>query len=79
MYSGLNTGTDAVLGEYSIRAALLSARRDTLWTLTARVNGLIEWVQEGTFEALDLSYNFDDRPTSDSYTVTLDPLDVVGC
>lgn len=77
VYSGLNLAEDAVLGDYVARASLFYTQTDTAWTLTASVNGVVEWVEEGIFEAL--SANFGGEETSDPYTVTVDSYGPVPC
>lgn len=46
VYGGLG---DAVLGEYQTQVLLFRASVDTAWTLTARSEGDVLWVEEGMF------------------------------
>lgn len=48
MFNGLSE--DAVLGEYVIQVRLSSSYVKTTWTLTARINDDIIWVEQGDFE-----------------------------
>ncbi|MEP0657627.1 MAG: hypothetical protein ABJC87_00015 [Roseobacter sp.] len=53
MFSGLSG--NAVLGGYRIFARSVYAEDTIAWTLTATVNGVVEWVEEGEFVYMSLS------------------------
>lgn len=97
LFSGLSG--DAMLGEFRIFARSMG---DAAWTITATVNGLVEWVEQGEFvrdaslddtfyvRRLDGRTYFDDdfsrdrysesaEPQTETFTVTLDSYDPVGC
>lgn len=90
MHNGLSVEDDDVLGEYTARVFFGYAQTDTRWTLTARINGEVKWVEEGDFGG---SYSADYLPQSrrldtttsstpsqsDAFTVTLGPYDSVDC
>lgn len=48
MYGGLG---DAVLGEYKAAVIAYDTSDDTAWTLTARSEGEVLWVEQGEFAA----------------------------
>lgn len=47
MFNGLSE--DAAIGEYIVQVRLSSSYVETTWTLTARINDDIVWVEEGDF------------------------------
>ena len=66
-----------------MRLYFWDAPGDTEWTLTARVNGEIEWIETGIYEPnnFGFSYGFysDDSFSSDLFSVTLDSVDTEEC
>jgi len=65
-------GDQSAVGQYSARVRTRSAPTDTTWTLTARVNGVVTWVEQGMYTAGDFSYGFsDDSSNSLTYFVTV--------
>lgn len=77
--SGLNVDEHAVLGDYVAQADLYYAHNgDAAWTMTARINDEIQWVEEGVFEGM--SYNYGGGGgSSDLFTVTLASYEPVAC
>ena len=100
LFSGLSG--DAMLGEYRIFARSGYSLTTIEWTLTATINGVVLWVEEGVLvydsddsftddgtgsrrlftTDDDSSYTFYSStylPQTDTFTVTLDSYDPVGC
>ena len=101
LFSGLSG--DAMLGEYRIFARSGYSLTTIEWTLTATINGVVLWVEEGVLVYdSDDSFSTDDGtgsrrlfttdddssytfysstylPQTDTFTVTLDSYDPVGC
>lgn len=60
LFSGLSG--DTMLGEYRVVAKNLHSKEPVPWTLTATVNSLVEWVEEGelVYTPYDLAQYTDD-------------------
>ena len=67
------------VGTYTVRLYFLYAPEDAEWTLTARVNGEIEWIETGIYEPKDSGFSYgyysDDSFQSDLFSVTLDSVE----
>lgn len=78
-------GDESAIGEYSAQIWTPSAETDTAWTLTARVNGEVAWVEEGLYFPVAFSYGspYDLSDSSDSltdvFTVTVDSISDSEC
>lgn len=76
-------GDESANGEYSAYIRTDFVQVETTWTLTARVNGRIAWVEEGLFTPMDFSesFEYDDTSTSmsDIFTVTIDSIKDSEC
>ena len=76
-------GNPEAVGTYTVRLYFLNAPEDTEWTLTARVNGEIEWIETGIYEPNDSGFSYgyysDDTSQSDLFSVTLDSVDTEDC
>ena len=78
-------GNPEAVGTYTVRFYLLYSPKDTLveWTLTARVNGEVEWIETGVYEpeasGFSYAYDTDDSFQSDLFSATLDSVDTEDC
>ena len=72
-------GNPDAVGTYTVRLYFLYAPEDTEWTLTARVNGEIEWIETGIYEPKNSGFSYgyysDDSFQSDLFSVTLDSVE----
>lgn len=81
------SGDEPAIGEYLANIWVGCAETDTAWTLTARVNGEVEGVEEGVYSAkvVDGAYQdtfvISDATTSltDLFTVTVDSIVDTEC
>lgn len=69
MYGGLG---DAVLGEYTAFVIGYSTPIDTTWTLTARSEGEVLWVEQGMFAATSYFTTDDDITSSRLFSFSSD-------
>lgn len=79
-------GDESAVGEYLAQIVIYGGETDATWTLTARVNGEVAWIEEGSHSATSYdpySFNFDtfDSATveTDVYTVALDSIPGSEC
>ena len=76
-------GNPEAVGTYTVRLYFLNASGDTEWTLTARVNGEIEWIETGIYEPNNFGFSYSyysyDSSSSDLFSVTLDSVDTEEC
>lgn len=69
-------GDETAIGDYTAQVWIDQPQIGNTWTITARLNGEVEWVEQGVYSPSELSYGFFDSSGSapDMFTVAIDSI-----